>query len=71
MEQSMSSDQIDQRRRRHFIEGLRAVADFYEQNVDAYYDGMCITLNMCMGRHGASHAARDGPGIWSMQQGLR
>jgi hypothetical protein len=70
MEQSMSSGQIDQRRRRHFIEGLRAVADFYEQNVDAYYDGMHITLNMYVWG-GAAHAARDGPGIWSMQQGLR
>jgi hypothetical protein len=48
-EKSMSldqMDQIDQRRRRHFIAGLRAVADFYEQNVDAYYDGMHLTLNM-------------------------
>jgi hypothetical protein len=48
-EKSMSLDQLDQieqRRRRHFIEGLRAIADFYEQNVDAYYDGMHITLNM-------------------------
>jgi hypothetical protein len=43
MEQSMDSDQ---RRRRHFIAGLRAVAEFYEQNPDAYYDGMPITLNM-------------------------
>jgi hypothetical protein len=42
MEQSMS----DERRRRHFIAGLRAVAEFYEQNADAYYDGMRITLNM-------------------------
>jgi hypothetical protein len=37
---------LEQRRRRHFIQGLRAIADFYEQNVDAYYDGMHITLNM-------------------------
>ena len=36
----------DQRRRWNFIRGLRAVADFYEQNPDAYYDGMNITLNM-------------------------
>jgi hypothetical protein len=46
MEQSMSSDKTDQRRRRHFIAGLRAVAEFYEQNPEAYYDGMHITLNM-------------------------
>ena len=39
----MSPEQL---RRRHFIEGLRAVAEFYEQNADAYYDGMHITLNM-------------------------
>jgi hypothetical protein len=37
---------IEQQRRRHFIEGLRAVAKFYEQNPDAYYDGMHLTLNM-------------------------
>lgn len=37
---------IEQRRRRHFIEGLHAVAKFYEQNPDAYYDGMHLTLNM-------------------------
>ncbi len=42
----MSLHKLDQTRRRHFIEGLRAVADFYEQNPDAYYDGMHITLNM-------------------------
>jgi hypothetical protein len=42
----MSFNQIDQHRRRLFIEGLRAVASFYEQNADAYYDGMHITLNM-------------------------
>jgi hypothetical protein len=35
-----------QRRRRHFIEGLRAVAKFYEETPEAYYDGMHITLNM-------------------------
>ena len=38
---------IEQHRRRLFIEGLRAVATFYEQND---YDGMHITLNM----HGAA-----------------
>ena len=37
---------IEQHRRRLFIEGLRAVATFYEQNADAYYDGMHITLIM-------------------------
>ncbi len=30
----------EQTGRLHFIEGLRAVADFYEQNIEAYYDGM-------------------------------
>jgi hypothetical protein len=38
---SLTADQ-----RRHFIEGLRAVADFYEQHPEAYYDGIPITLNM-------------------------
>jgi hypothetical protein len=37
---------LGQQRRRHFIEGLRAVAKFYEENPDAYYDGMHLTLNM-------------------------
>ena len=55
----MSSGQIDQRRRRHFIEGLRAVADFYEQNVDAYYDGMQITLNMYVWGGAARHTLRE------------
>jgi hypothetical protein len=36
-------------RRRHFIEGLRAVAAFYEQNPTAYYDGMHLTMNMYVG----------------------
>ncbi len=36
----------DQPRRRQFIEGLRAVANFYEQNPGAWYDGMHLTLNM-------------------------
>jgi hypothetical protein len=35
-----------QRRRRQFIEGLRAIAKFYEETPEAYYDGMHITLNM-------------------------
>jgi hypothetical protein len=54
----MSPDQMDQRRRRHFIEGLRAVADFYEQNSDAYYDGMHITLNMYVWGGAARHTLR-------------
>jgi hypothetical protein len=33
-------------RRRQFIAGLRAVANFYEQNPGAWYDGMHLTLNM-------------------------
>jgi hypothetical protein len=33
-------------RRRQFIEGLRAVATFYEENPGAWYDGMHLTLNM-------------------------
>jgi hypothetical protein len=36
----------DQRRRRQFIEGLRAVAQFYEENPGAWYDGIHLTLNM-------------------------
>ena len=36
----------EQRRRREFIEGLRAVAQFYEENPGAWYDGMHLTLNM-------------------------
>lgn len=39
----MSNEQV---RRRQFIEGLRAVADFYEENPTAWYDGMHLTLNM-------------------------
>ena len=65
MEQSMNSDQ---RRRRHFIAGLRAVAEFYEQNPDAYYDGMPITLNMYVwGAAARQTLRRDGPGIGPMQ----
>jgi hypothetical protein len=33
-------------RRREFIEGLRAVAKFYEDNPDAFYDGIHLTINM-------------------------
>jgi hypothetical protein len=36
----------EQHRRRQFIEGLRAVAKFYEENPGAWYDGMHLTLNM-------------------------
>ena len=36
----------DQHRRRQFIDGLRAVAQFYEENPAAWYDGMHLTLNM-------------------------
>jgi hypothetical protein len=55
----MSLNQIDRRRRRLFIEGLRAVASFYEQNADAYYDGMQITLNMYgVARHTLCEMAR-------------
>ncbi len=54
----MSLDQTEQSRRRHFIEGLRAVADFYEQNADAYYDGMHITLNMYVWGGAARHTLR-------------
>jgi len=39
----MSNEQL---RRRQFIEGLRAVAEFYEKNPGAWYDGMHLTLNM-------------------------
>ncbi len=34
------------RRRSQFIAGLRAVADFYERNPAAYYDGSRVTLSM-------------------------
>jgi hypothetical protein len=36
----------EQHRRREFIQGLRAVAEFYEKNPSAWYDGMHLTLNM-------------------------
>jgi hypothetical protein len=36
----------DQRHRHQFIEGLRAVAQFYEENPGAWYDGIHLTLNM-------------------------
>jgi hypothetical protein len=37
---------LQQRRRLHFIQGLRAVAKFYEDHPNAWYDGMHLTLNM-------------------------
>jgi hypothetical protein len=36
----------DQRRRQQFIAGLRAVAQFYEDHPEAWYDGIHLTLNM-------------------------
>jgi hypothetical protein len=36
----------DLRRRRQFIEGLRAVAQFYEDHPEAWYDGIHTTLSM-------------------------
>lgn len=36
----------DQRCRQQFIAGLRAVAQFYEDHPDAWYDGIHLTLNM-------------------------
>jgi hypothetical protein len=36
----------EQHRRRQFIAGLRAVAQFYEENPAAWYDGMHLTLSM-------------------------
>jgi hypothetical protein len=36
----------EQHRRLHFIQGLRAVATFYEENPNAWYDGMHLSLNM-------------------------
>jgi hypothetical protein len=39
----LSRDNI---RRQHFIAGLRAVAQFYEDNPGAWYDGLHLTLNM-------------------------
>ena len=63
---------VEQRRRQQFIAGLRAVASFYEQNADAYYDGMHVTLNMYVwGGARTPYAARNGPVIWSVHQALR
>ena len=43
----------DQHRRRQFIAGLRAVAEFYEKNPTAWYDGMHLTLSMYAWGRGA------------------
>ena len=40
------SECIKQTARQQLIAGLRAVADFYQQQPTAYYDGLPITLNM-------------------------
>ena len=40
--------------RRQFIQGLRAVAAFYESNPDAYYDGMTVSLSMYAGGRAAA-----------------
>jgi hypothetical protein len=44
------------RSRRQFIDGLRGVAGFYEQNQEAYYDGMRVTLCMFVDGSGAKRA---------------
>jgi hypothetical protein len=46
----------EQRRRRLFIEGLRAVAQFYEAHPEAWYDGIHLTLNMYIWGRGARGA---------------
>jgi hypothetical protein len=43
----------DQHRRRQFIAGLRAVAEFYEKNPTAWYDGMHLTMSMYAWGRGA------------------
>ena len=35
--------------RSEFIRGLRAIANFYEQNANAYYDEMHLTVSMYVG----------------------
>lgn len=42
--------------RREFIDGLMAVGRFYEQNSEAYYDGMKMTLCMYVNGRGAKRA---------------
>jgi hypothetical protein len=50
----------EQHRRRQFIAGLRAVAQFYEGNPDAWYDGIHLTLNMYIwGREAREILARN------------
>jgi hypothetical protein len=46
----------EQRRRGLFIEGLRAVAQFYEAHPEAWYDGVHLTLNMYIWGRGAREA---------------
>ncbi len=50
---------MDQHRRRQFIAGLRAVAQFYEDNPVAWYDGMHLTLNMYVWGRAARQALAD------------
>jgi hypothetical protein len=53
--------------RRQLIGGLRAVADYYERNPGAYYDGMTVFLNMYAGERCAAQALgcmADGLGEW-------
>jgi len=53
------SNAADQRRRRQFIEGLRAVAQFYEEHPEAWYDGIHLTLSMYLwGRKARETLAR-------------
>ena len=57
----------EQLRRRQFIAGLRAVAQFYEENPAAWYDGMHLTLNMYVwGRAARKALSRNRQGIWPM-----
>jgi hypothetical protein len=56
----------DQQRRRQFIEGLRAVARFYEDHPDAWYDGVHLTLNMYIwGRQAREILARSARALGS------
>ena len=48
-----------ERRRRHFIDGLMAVGRFYEENPEAYYDGMKVTLCMYVEGRNARRALAD------------
>ena len=61
----------DQRRRQQFIAGLRAVAQFYEDNPDAWYDGIHLTLNMYIwGRKAREILARTVKALGLMHQDL-